>query len=89
MISYDDSVKKRLRRIEGQVRGVLRMMEEQKDCKEVVSQLSAVRSAVDRSIAYILTHNLEQCLRNEMNKGENADTERLLKEAMNLLVKSR
>lgn len=89
MIEYDDNVKKRLRRIEGQVRGVLRMMEEQKDCKEVVSQLSAVRSAVDRSIAYILTHNLEHCLREEMNKGENADTERLLKEAMNLLVKSR
>lgn len=89
MIEYDDSVKKRLRRIEGQVRGVLRMMEEQKDCKEVVSQLSAVRSAVDRSIAYVLTHNLEKCLREEMKKGENADTERLLKEAMNLLVKSR
>lgn len=89
MLEYDDSVKKRLRRIEGQVRGVLRMMEEQKDCKEVVSQLSAVRTAVDRSIAYILTHNLEQCLREEMIKGENADTEKLLKEAMNLLVKSR
>ncbi|MBA4601776.1 metal-sensitive transcriptional regulator [Thermoactinomyces mirandus] len=89
MREYDDNVKKRLRRIEGQVRGVLRMMEEQKDCKEVVSQLSAVRSAVDRAIAYILTHNLEQCLREELNKGENADTERLLKEAMNLLIKSR
>ncbi|MBH8609069.1 metal-sensitive transcriptional regulator [Thermoactinomyces sp. CICC 10521] len=86
---YDDSVKKRLRRIEGQVRGVLRMMGEEKDCKEVVSQLSAIRSAVDRSIAYILTHNLEQCLREEMEKGENANTKKLLEEAINLMVRSK
>ncbi|WP_044640161.1 metal-sensitive transcriptional regulator [Risungbinella massiliensis] len=86
---YDDDVKKRLRRIEGQVRGVLRMMEEQKDCKEVISQLSAIRSASDRTISYILTHNLEQCLREEFQKGEAADTKKILKEAMDLMVRSR
>ncbi|AUS08802.1 metal-sensitive transcriptional regulator [Laceyella sacchari] len=88
-MTYDDDVKVRLRRIEGQVRGVLRMMDEDKDCKDVVSQLSAIRSAVDRSIAYILTNNLEQCLRKELEKGQNADTTKLLKEAMNLLIKTR
>lgn len=86
---YDDNVKKRLRRIEGQVRGVLRMMEEDKECKEVVSQLSAIRSAVDRSMAYILTHNLEHCLREEMEKGENTDTKKLLEEAIDLMVRSK
>ncbi|MBA4496075.1 metal-sensitive transcriptional regulator [Paenactinomyces guangxiensis] len=86
---YDDDVKRRLRRIEGQVRGVLRMMDEDKDCKDVVSQLSAIRSAVDRSIAYILTHNLEQCIRKELEKDQNADTTKLLKEAIDLLVKTR
>lgn len=86
---YDDDLKKRLRRIEGQVRGVLRMMDEEKDCKDVVSQLSAVRSAVDRAIAYILTHNLEQCIRKELEKGSDADTTKLLKEAMDLLIKTR
>ncbi|RAL24209.1 metal-sensitive transcriptional regulator [Thermoflavimicrobium daqui] len=86
---YDDNVKKRLRRIEGQVRGVLRMMDEDQDCKDVVSQLSAIRSAVDRSITYIVTHNLEHCLREEIEKGENADTKKLLKEAMNLMLRSK
>ncbi|MFC7442978.1 metal-sensitive transcriptional regulator [Laceyella putida] len=86
---YDDDVKKRLRRIEGQVRGVLRMMDEDKDCKDVVSQLSAIRSAVDRSITYIVTHNLEHCLREELEKGGNANTKKLLEEAMNLMVRSR
>lgn len=86
---YDDDVKKRLRRIEGQVRGVLRMMDEVKNCKDVVSQLSAIRSAVDRSIAYIVTHNLEYCLRKELEKGEKANTEDHLEEAINLMVESK
>lgn len=89
MMLYDDNVKRRLRRIEGQIRGVLHMMEENKECKEVISQLSAIRSAADRSISYILAHNLEHCLRKELEKGENADTKKLLEEAMNLMVRSR
>lgn len=36
-MKYDEDVKRRLRRVEGQVRGVLKMMEEEKNCKDVVS----------------------------------------------------
>lgn len=86
---YGEDVKKRLRRIEGQIRGVLRMMEEEKDCKEVIAQLSAIRSAADRAMSYILAHNLEQCLREELEKGENADTKKLLEEAVSLMIRSR
>ncbi|MDA6141614.1 metal-sensing transcriptional repressor, partial [Escherichia coli] len=57
-MNYTDQTKNRLKRVEGQVRGVLRMMEEDKDCKDVVTQLSAVRSAVDRTIAQIVALNL-------------------------------
>ncbi|MBD2866156.1 metal-sensitive transcriptional regulator [Paenibacillus oceani] len=84
---YDDAIKKRLRRVEGQVRGVLSMIEEQKDCKDVVSQLSAVRSAVDKSIAYIVATNLERCIIEEKEAGN--DTDRLVREAVDLLIKSR
>jgi DNA-binding FrmR family transcriptional regulator len=86
---YTDDTKIRLRRIEGQIRGILRMMDEEKNCKEVVAQLSAVRSAVDRTIAYIVGQNLERCLRMEIEKGKNANTEKLLEDAISLLVKSR
>lgn len=86
---YDDDVKKRLRRIEGQVRGVLRMMEENQDCKEVVAQLSAIRSATERATSYILVHNLEHCLREEMAKGKDADTKKILEDAMSLMIRSR
>jgi DNA-binding FrmR family transcriptional regulator len=86
-MDYPNDIKNRLKRIEGQVRGVLRMMEEEKDCKEVITQLSAVRSAVDRSIGYIVAKNLETCLIVQQEKGESAED--VIQEAVNLLVKSR
>lgn len=84
---YNDEMKKRLRRLEGQVRGVLRLMDEQKSCKDVVSQLSAVRNAADKAIAQIVAENLQQCLLEEQASG--GDTNRIVKEAIELLVKSR
>lgn len=62
------------------------MMEENKDCKEVITQLSAVRSAVDRTMGVIVSSNLVECVR-EADKEEKTDE--LIKEAVSLLVKSR
>jgi DNA-binding FrmR family transcriptional regulator len=86
-MEYNVQVKNRLKRIEGQVRGILRMMEEGKDCKDVVSQMAAARSALDRSMGIVVSSNLEQCVREQIEKGE--ETENLIEEAVNLLVKSR
>jgi DNA-binding FrmR family transcriptional regulator len=85
--NYPDEMKTRLRRIEGQVRGVLRMMEEGMPCKEVVAQLSAVRNASDKAIAQIVAENLHQCILAEQGEG-NQNTEKMVKEAIALLVKS-
>ncbi|ASS73775.1 cytoplasmic protein [Tumebacillus algifaecis] len=86
-MEYTDGMKNRLKRIEGQIRGVLSMMEQDKDCREVVTQLSAVRSAVDRTIGLIVAGNLENCVREELEKGNKPD--QVIKEAVELLVKSR
>lgn len=86
-MEYDDKIKHRLRRIEGQVRGVLRMIEENKDCSEVVTQLSAARNALDRTAALIVSTNLEYCIREATKNGD--ETEKLIDEAVQLLVKSR
>lgn len=86
-MDYSDEIKNRLRRMEGQVRGILRMMEEDKHCKDVVSQLSAVRNAADKAIATIVASNLEKCILDEQQSG--GDTSKLVKEAIELLVKSR
>lgn len=86
-MEYTQEMKNRLKRLEGQVRGVIRMMEEGKDCKEVVTQLSAIRSATDRAIGYVVAKNLETCIRLASEEGKN--TEEAIEEAVNLIVKSR
>jgi len=86
-MEYTDPMKMRLKRIEGQVRGVLGMMEKESNCKEVVSQLSAIRNAVDKTIANIVATNLEHCILEEQEAGR--DTSKVVKEAVELLVKSR
>ncbi len=88
-MEYQEDVRNRLRRIEGQVRGVIRMMDEQKECKEIISQMSAIRTALDRAMAYIVGTNLEQCIRKELAKGKDGDTDKMVQEALQLLVKSR
>lgn len=84
---HADTIKNRLKRVEGQVRGVLRMMEEEKECKELITQLTAIRSAVDKSIAVIVANNLEQCMLE--NQANGIDSKKLVEEAVQLLVKSR
>lgn len=87
-MEYDDKVKNRLKRIEGQIKGILRMMDEGKDCKDVITQLSASRSAIDRTIGVIVSANLIECIQH-MDDDKTRTQEDLVKEAVDLLVKSR
>jgi DNA-binding FrmR family transcriptional regulator len=86
-MEYNDQVKNRVKRIEGQLRGILRMMEENQDCRDVITQLSAARTAIDRTIGVVVSSNLVECVQKANENGES--TEELVKEAVNLLVKSR
>ncbi|MFD2618582.1 metal-sensitive transcriptional regulator [Terrilactibacillus laevilacticus] len=87
-MEYKQGTKNRLKRIEGQIRGVIRMMEEGKECREIVTQLSASRKAIDRTLGLIVAENLEQCLRDQLETEKYVDRD-LVKEAVELLVKSR
>jgi DNA-binding FrmR family transcriptional regulator len=87
-VDYNDQIKNRTKRIEGQIRGILRMMEENKDCKDVITQLSAARTAIDRTIGVIVSSNLVECVRIANETGDR-NAEDLVREAVNLLVKSR
>ncbi|PLT32450.1 metal-sensitive transcriptional regulator [Bacillus sp. V5-8f] len=86
-MEYDKNVINRLKRIEGQLKGVLGMMEQGKDCRDIVTQLSAARNAIDRTIGVIVSENLEQCVRENVERGESTD--HLVKQAVELLIKSR
>ncbi|MFJ4838151.1 metal-sensitive transcriptional regulator [Streptomyces sp. NPDC088746] len=59
------SVLNRLRRAQGQIAGVIRMIEEGRDCEDVVTQLAAASRALDRAGFSIIAAGLEQCLADE------------------------
>lgn len=55
----DPKMLNRLRRAEGQIRGILRMMDKHAECKDVTTQLLAVRSSIDKVLALIAVQNLK------------------------------
>ncbi|GAA4770330.1 metal-sensitive transcriptional regulator [Citricoccus nitrophenolicus] len=67
----------RLRRAQGQLTAVVRMLEEGRDCKDVVTQLSAVSKALDRAGFAIIASGLEQCLANPEETLDKKDLEKL------------
>lgn len=54
---------RRLRRLEGQVRGIQKMIQEGRDCESVMTQLAAARSAIDAVAALILRNYMKFCFR--------------------------
>jgi DNA-binding FrmR family transcriptional regulator len=71
--STDKDVIVRLRRIEGQVRGIQRMVEEDRACEQMLTQLMAVRASVDQVGLLLLETHIENCLLKDLK----ADPERL------------
>ncbi|MFT2817517.1 metal-sensitive transcriptional regulator [Leifsonia sp. A12D58] len=67
----------RLKRAQGQLAGVTRMIEEGRDCKSVVTQLSAVSSAIDKAGFAIIATALQQCLTQEDPSIDQAELEKL------------
>lgn len=74
----------RLRKIEGQVRGLQRMIEEEKDCEQVVHQLCAARKALDKVGFLILTHRMQECM--EKKQSDGYDAEKAMEDAMKLFL---
>ncbi|MBI2842849.1 MAG: metal-sensitive transcriptional regulator [Armatimonadetes bacterium] len=74
----------RLKRIEGQIRGLQRLIEERKDCTEVVHQLAAARKALDKVGFLILTHRMQECA--EKNREGDYNAEKAMDEAMKLFL---
>lgn len=71
-------VQNRLARIEGQVRGLRRMLDDGKDCKDVVTQLSAVQAALDRVGFRLMSAGLRHCIDDPEGAGmDPAEMERL------------
>ncbi len=66
-----DDVLKRVKRAEGQIAGVIRMLEESRSCEEVVHQMAAVGKAMNTAAITLIASSLEECiLDNKSNKPE-------------------
>jgi DNA-binding FrmR family transcriptional regulator len=68
-----EKLQNRLRRIEGQVRGVQRMVEEEAYCVEVLTQIGSVVSALEKVGTILLKDHVEHCVRESIEKGQDAD----------------
>ncbi len=76
---------KRLQRIEGQVRGLTRMMDEDRYCIDVVTQISAVRAALRRLEEEVLRDHVAHCVEHAIASGDKADQRRKVAELMDVI----
>lgn len=79
------SVHKRLSRIEGQVRGLSRMVEDNRYCIDIITQIAAVRAALGRVEDELLRDHVSHCVEHAMASGDRADQRRKIQELMEVL----
>ena len=75
---------KRLNRIEGQLRGIGKMIEEDRYCIDILTQVSAVQSALDALARQLLEHHLHGCVRHAIDSGNG---EHAIEEALSVIRK--
>jgi DNA-binding FrmR family transcriptional regulator len=78
----------RLKRIAGQVEGVMRMVEEDRYCVDVLTQIAAVQAALSKVGEEVLERHLKTCVVRAMESGDLTERERVVGELMKLLTQS-
>ena len=79
---------KRLSRIEGQVRGLARMVEDDRYCIDIVTQIGAVRAALRRVEEEILREHVAHCVDHAIASGDKADQRRKVAELMDVMARA-
>ena len=83
-----DALKVRLRRVEGQVRGVQKMVDDNRDCHEILQQLAAIRAAVQNASELFLQTYAKECLA-RTDHIDGAERDALIDNVMKMIVKIR
>jgi DNA-binding FrmR family transcriptional regulator len=83
-----DACLKRLNRIEGQVRGLTRMVEDDRYCIDIVTQISAVRAALRRAEEEILRDHVAHCVEHAIAAGDKVDQRRKVAELMAVISRA-
>jgi DNA-binding FrmR family transcriptional regulator len=79
----------RLRRIEGQVRGIARMVDEERYCVDILTQLRAVKAALAKVESQVLRTHLKHCVENAVASGDADEQRRKIDELMSVLDQRR
>ncbi len=83
-----DRVLTRLRRIEGQVRGLHKMVEEDRYCIDVLTQVAAVKAALESVFLTLLDDHMEHCVADAIQSGDGTEKVKELSAAVKRLVRS-
>jgi CsoR family transcriptional regulator, copper-sensing transcriptional repressor len=85
-IEAKNEMKTRLRKLEGQIRGVQSMMDDNRDCVEIIQQLSSIKSAVQSASAYFLREYTSDCVQH-LDPADPQANRRAMDDLINLLSK--
>jgi len=77
-----DAITKRFKRIEGQIRGLIKMVEDDKSCEEILIQISSVKSALHKTGQVILEGHLQHCVLDGIREGNGEETIKKLSSAI-------
>ena len=77
-----DAVVNRLKRIEGQVRGLIKMIQDGKNCEEVLVQISSAKSALHKTGQVVLEGHLHHCVLDGIREGKEEETIKKLSSAI-------
>ncbi|GEO75117.1 hypothetical protein FD30_GL001843 [Levilactobacillus namurensis DSM 19117] len=85
MTTTQTQLKNRLRRTDGQLHGIMKMVEDGRECQDILTQLSAVRSSVERIMGVVVAANVQQCVDDvQLSKDQQAE----LQSALELVIKN-
>ena len=82
-------LRSRLNRIEGQVRGVARMIDEDRYCIDIVTQIDAIRSALGRVEEKLLSDHISHCVEQSITSGDKADQREKIAELMEIFGRAK
>ena len=82
-----DSQLTRLRRIEGQLAGIARMVEEKRYCVDILTQLRAARTAIKRVEEQILREHVEHCVVNAVRVGKRPEQQQKIDELLDVVAR--
>ncbi|HXG31000.1 MAG TPA: metal-sensitive transcriptional regulator [Thermodesulfobacteriota bacterium] len=83
-----ERILRRLKSIEGHIRGIQKMVEDDRYCIDIIKQILAVKSAVDKVSAMILKGHLENCVTTAIRSNKQAERERVITEIIDVFETS-